>query len=116
MREEASGLKRRCNLGRAYPRQPGSSPSGPPKRLGPKSVNICTNAGHCQRSKPDFVIKKAAKKAATSTAETPNPTPRRKRGRVVQSRTALQLRVNIQCVASAASVGPNVPMERDMRE
>ncbi len=45
---DASGLKRRCNLGRAYPRQPDSSPSGPPKRLGPKSVSICTNTGHCQ--------------------------------------------------------------------
>ena len=33
---------------------------------------------------------------------------------VVQSRTARQLRAKIQCVANAASVGPNVPMERDI--
>src|ERR1700721_3131522 len=116
MREDATGLKRRCNFGRAYPRQPDSSPSGPPKRLGPKSVSICTNTGHCQRSKPDFVIKKAARNAAASTAETPDATPSRKSGRVVQSRTALQLCAKIQCVANAARVGPNVPIEKERRE
>src|ERR1700722_5362186 len=116
MRAAASGLNRRCNLGRAYPRQPASSPSGPPSRLGPKSVSICTNSSHCQRSKPDFVMKKAARKGAASTIDTPDAAPSRKLGRVVQIRTALQLRVKIQCVASAASVGPNVPMEREKRE
>src|SRR5579859_446677 len=106
MREDPTGLKRFWSLGRAKPRQPASSPKGPPKRLGPKNVRIWTRARHCQRSKPDFVIKKAARKAAASTAETPPASPSRNLGKVVQICTARQLRVKIQCVASAASVGP----------
>src|SRR5947207_12553804 len=115
-RDEVTGSKRRCNRGRANPRQPASSPSGPPTRLGMNSVRIWTSDNHCQRSKPDLVIKKAAVNAAISTADTPMAIPINRSRSVDHIRTALQLRSKIRWVTSAASVGPTVPNDRKAGE
>src|ERR1035438_8532731 len=111
-RDEVTGSKRRCNRGRANPRQPASSPSGPPTRLGMNSVRIWTSDDHCQRSMPDLVIKKAAVNAAISTADAPIEIPINRSGSVDHTRTALQLRSKLRWVTSAASVGPTVPSDR----
>ena len=115
-RDEVTGSKRRCNRGRANPRQPASSPSGPPARLGMNSVRIWTSDDHCQRSMPDFVIKKAAVNAAISTDDAPIAIPINRSGSVDHIRTALQLRSKIRWVTSAARVGPTVPSDRNARE
>lgn len=115
-RDEVTGSKRRCNRGRANPRQPASSPSGPPTRLGMNSVRIWTSDDHCQRSMPDLVIKKAAVNAAISTADAPIAIPVSRSGSVDHIRTALQLRSKIRWVTSAASVGPIVPSDRKTGE
>ncbi len=109
---ELTGFKRRCNRGRAKPRQPGSSPSGPPTRLGVNRTSTCTRDDHCHRSMPDLVIKNAAVNAATSTADAPTATPITRSERLDQIRTTFQLRSKIRCVTSAATVGPKVPIER----
>jgi hypothetical protein len=42
-------------------------------------------------------------------ADTTDAIPRKRSGKVVQSRTAFQSPAKIRCVASAARVGPEVP-------
>ena len=112
---EFIGFKRRCSRGRANPRQPVSSPSGPPIRLGRNRVRICARDDHCHRSMPDLVMKNAAVNAAISTAEAPTATPVTSFNGLDQIRITFQLCAKIRCVTSAATVGPKVPIHKEAR-
>jgi hypothetical protein len=72
---------------------------------------ICGSAVHSYRSKTDFVMKKAAVRAAAGRDPTPTIIPANNPRRVGRRRAALQLPSKILCEINAAMVGPKVPIE-----